>query len=600
LLFIKQKLCVLLPIEPAENRVTGHGSSLNVFGGKRDDDDERDFEIATREFSEETAGLVSRKEASKMLHASGAIFPTFPKYVSSGKYMLFAFMLDPSYKNLPERYKSKSSKPFSAEADSLVWIPVESLIHCFQHASDTISRPGSDAQLPVSNFFRKVLAEPDLFPDLIRGVGNFYANRVESSIKSVESQLKLSQSEFEAKILDPKWRLNLTAPPAPPPSPIRVFLPGDAEFKRYLSDFPSTAHPQITRIRRVDVSTRSSAFAAAGQKLIKEGKSPTIIEPVFHGTPDQWRATAIAIHGFDLNITLNGRALGTGVYSSTDIGIPMGYTRNAGSVLLMKGHVVQGSTVVSGPVHVFPQADHVLPLSIADIGSLASTTDPKTSSSHDARKTPAVDHKKMLAKIKEAESKFAQDLYKRWKSASLFFLARLRSLKRQLLPELASVESCARAFLLEKSQYDAMLPIYASKEKLLQEIQRNDVVVLVSGTGSGKSTQLPQYLLDDVLNANDKRKIAVLQPRRVNCMSLCDRVGFERDSDVEVRLAELVSSLISPSHSYFSFLEGCVFGWRRKEQRHKGYQDRVHDPRTVFADVQESQKRGIAVRRCGD
>ena len=42
------------------------------------------------------------------------------------------------------------------------------------------------------------------------------------------------------------------------------------------------------------------------------------------------------------------------------------------------------------------------------------------------------------------------------------------------------------------------LPIAEQKKEILDTICKNQVVVLRGETGSGKSTQLPQYLVDDL------------------------------------------------------------------------------------------------------
>ena len=40
------------------------------------------------------------------------------------------------------------------------------------------------------------------------------------------------------------------------------------------------------------------------------------------------------------------------------------------------------------------------------------------------------------------------------------------------------------------------LPIYQYKEKILSAVMESPFLVVTGDTGSGKSTQLPQYLLD--------------------------------------------------------------------------------------------------------
>jgi hypothetical protein len=71
----------------------------------------------------------------------------------------------------------------------------------------------------------------------------------------------------------------------------------------------------------------------------------------------------------------------------------------------------------------------------------------------------------------------------------------------------------------------ANLPAAAHREEILTKLEQQSRVLIVSGqTGSGKSTQVPQYLLEFDQHA----KICVTQPRRVAAMSLADRVSSER------------------------------------------------------------------------
>ncbi|KAL0960841.1 hypothetical protein HGRIS_005857 [Hohenbuehelia grisea] len=73
-----------------------------------------------------------------------------------------------------------------------------------------------------------------------------------------------------------------------------------------------------------------------------------------------------------------------------------------------------------------------------------------------------------------------------------------------------------------------LLPIAQGKDALLEEIRRNDVTILLGETGSGKTTQVPQYILEGGLA--DKGMIAVTQPRRVAATSLAARVSVERNT----------------------------------------------------------------------
>ncbi|XP_072992514.1 ATP-dependent RNA helicase DEAH11, chloroplastic-like [Typha latifolia] len=69
------------------------------------------------------------------------------------------------------------------------------------------------------------------------------------------------------------------------------------------------------------------------------------------------------------------------------------------------------------------------------------------------------------------------------------------------------------------------LPIYACRRKILNHIFSNQAIVLVGETGSGKSTQLVQFLADSGLTADGS--IVCTQPRKIAAMSLAERVGEE-------------------------------------------------------------------------
>ena len=70
------------------------------------------------------------------------------------------------------------------------------------------------------------------------------------------------------------------------------------------------------------------------------------------------------------------------------------------------------------------------------------------------------------------------------------------------------------------------LPIWQIHAPITGALRSGNRLVLVAPTGSGKTTQVPQMLLDAGL-AGDK-KIVVLQPRRVAARTVAARVAWER------------------------------------------------------------------------
>ncbi|XP_057798337.1 DExH-box ATP-dependent RNA helicase DExH3 [Salvia miltiorrhiza] len=74
------------------------------------------------------------------------------------------------------------------------------------------------------------------------------------------------------------------------------------------------------------------------------------------------------------------------------------------------------------------------------------------------------------------------------------------------------------------------LPAYREKERLLQAIARNQVVVISGETGCGKTTQLPQYILEANIESGRGAfcNIICTQPRRISAMTVAERVSAER------------------------------------------------------------------------
>lgn len=74
------------------------------------------------------------------------------------------------------------------------------------------------------------------------------------------------------------------------------------------------------------------------------------------------------------------------------------------------------------------------------------------------------------------------------------------------------------------------LPIFPAKNKFLEEAVKNKTVILLGETGSGKTTQVPQFLHEARLDRMGA--VAVTQPRRVAAVSLAKRVAKEMGTDV--------------------------------------------------------------------
>lgn len=81
----------------------------------------------------------------------------------------------------------------------------------------------------------------------------------------------------------------------------------------------------------------------------------------------------------------------------------------------------------------------------------------------------------------------------------------------------------------EMLQNRSNLPMTAYKSQLLECIRQNPVTILSAQTGAGKTTQCPQFLMEEALEAGSahQTQILVTQPRRVAATSVAERVSEE-------------------------------------------------------------------------
>jgi ATP-dependent RNA helicase DHX37/DHR1 len=91
------------------------------------------------------------------------------------------------------------------------------------------------------------------------------------------------------------------------------------------------------------------------------------------------------------------------------------------------------------------------------------------------------------------------------------------------------------------------LPIYFKEAEIVEAIQHNLVTIICGETGCGKSTQLPQFLLEAGFAVSGT--IAVTQPRRLPTISLAKRVAAECNLVIGREVAYQVRHQSSEYHS---------------------------------------------------
>ena len=82
-----------------------------------------------------------------------------------------------------------------------------------------------------------------------------------------------------------------------------------------------------------------------------------------------------------------------------------------------------------------------------------------------------------------------------------------------------------------------VLPIFSKKQEIVDQINKNRVIIVSGNTGCGKSTQVPQFIFEK----NKDSKILITQPRRIAAISIAKRLSYEMKS----KLGDLIGYQVS-------------------------------------------------------
>eukprot|EP00056_Hartaetosiga_gracilis_P002711 m.56080 g.56080 ORF g.56080 m.56080 type:complete len:696 (+) comp11171_c0_seq4:53-2140(+) len=152
------------------------------------------------------------------------------------------------------------------------------------------------------------------------------------------------------------------------------------------------------------------------------------------------------------------------------------------------------------------------------------------------------------------------------------------------------------------SQQRARLPVYKHREEILFLLDSYQTVVIVGETGSGKSTQIPQYLYEAGW-CNAGKSVACLQPRRVAATSVAQRVAEERGETVGQTVGYCVrfdNSTSSDTTCIKYMTEGVLIREMMRDPLLEQYcvimLDEAHE-RTMFMDVALGLVKKVMKRR---
>jgi len=144
------------------------------------------------------------------------------------------------------------------------------------------------------------------------------------------------------------------------------------------------------------------------------------------------------------------------------------------------------------------------------------------------------------------------------------------------------------------------LPVYTCRSRLMDVVRENQVIVVVGETGSGKTTQLTQYMHEEGYTINGM--VGCTQPRRVAAMSVAKRVADEMGVELgqEVGYAIRFEDLTSENTVIKYMTDGVLLRESLRESDLESYSviimDEAHE-RSLHTDVLFGILRKIVARR---
>ncbi|XP_060113800.1 probable ATP-dependent RNA helicase DHX34 [Heteronotia binoei] len=155
---------------------------------------------------------------------------------------------------------------------------------------------------------------------------------------------------------------------------------------------------------------------------------------------------------------------------------------------------------------------------------------------------------------------------------------RWREFRRALLHFLDFQQKRSFSRLAQLQRDRAALPMARFREPLLAAVAKSPVVVVAGDTGCGKSTQVPQFLLDAGYT-----RVACTQPRRIACIALAKRVAYEslQQYGSQVGYQIRFESACSPATRIVFLTEGLLLRQAQRDPTLPGYHvllvDEVHE-----------------------
>lgn len=122
------------------------------------------------------------------------------------------------------------------------------------------------------------------------------------------------------------------------------------------------------------------------------------------------------------------------------------------------------------------------------------------------------------------------------------------------------------------------LPMSQFRSEILNLVKENEFSIVIGDTGSGKSTQVPQIILEDAIERGEGASVRILctQPRRIAATSLARRVAAERNEVIGDSVGYFVRFEKQAPKQVRGSVQFCTVGWLLVMLQHnEGFLDDV-------------------------
>ncbi|KAJ6596796.1 P-loop containing nucleoside triphosphate hydrolase protein [Mycena vulgaris] len=147
------------------------------------------------------------------------------------------------------------------------------------------------------------------------------------------------------------------------------------------------------------------------------------------------------------------------------------------------------------------------------------------------------------------------------------------------------------------------LPVFAQMDDFFKMFTNNQIIVMVGETGSGKTTQIPQFVAFSDLPHTKGKMVACTQPRRVAAMSVAKRVADEMDVQLgrQVGYSIRFEDMTEPGTTFLKYMtDGMLLREAMNDPNLERYStiilDEAHE-RTLATDVLMGLLKALAKKR---